>query len=139
MQEEEGLMFLIVDDEPNMCWALENLLKKEAIVSKQAKLAEDALRLMESNRFTMAFLDLKLPDMDGLELARRIKSIDPAVRIVMVSGYSYRDDEPMRLSLEEGLICDFIAKPFLHADIIRTIKTYGYGKTPSWKTQESAP
>jgi CheY-like chemotaxis protein len=61
-----------VDDEPDMCWALEHLLNIQGFVTRKALSAQDALQLMEQHRFGRAFLDAKLPDMDGLELARRL-------------------------------------------------------------------
>ena len=52
-----------------MCWALEHLLNKRRVVTRKALSAQEALKLMEEHRFACAFLDAKLPDMDGLELA----------------------------------------------------------------------
>jgi DNA-binding NtrC family response regulator len=115
-------LFLIVDDEPDMCWLLEHLLTREAFSVKKASSGHEALKLMESNKFQLAFVDLKLDDIEGLELARRLKLCDPFLRIVMVSGFCYKDDPTVQRALAEGLICDFIPKPFLHTDIVRSIE-----------------
>lgn len=119
---EEPPLFLIVDDEPDMCWLLEHLLTREAFSVKKASSGLEAMKLMESNRFRLAFVDLKLDDIEGLELARRLKASDPSLRIVMVSGFCYKDDPTVQQALAEGLICDFIPKPFLHSDIVRSIE-----------------
>ena len=115
-------LFLIVDDEPDMCWALEYMLKKNGILSKRALSGQEAISLMESNRFRAAFLDAKLPDIEGLELARRLRDIDPVIYIVMISGYFYRDDNDVQNALAEGLIKGFIGKPFDHDEILKAIK-----------------
>jgi DNA-binding NtrC family response regulator len=115
-------LFLIVDDEPDMCWALEHILKKNAFLSKRALTGQEALNLMKVDRFRLAFLDAKLPDMEGLELARRIRKRDPAVPIVMISGYFYRDDDAVRKAVAEGLISSFIGKPFDHDTILKAIE-----------------
>jgi DNA-binding NtrC family response regulator len=115
-------VFIIVDDEPDMCWALENILKKRGWSSEHAFSAHDAMRLVESRRFDLAFVDAKLPDTDGIELARHIKMLDPAIRIVIISGFYYTDDPKVQKALEEGLICAFVAKPFFHDDILNAIK-----------------
>jgi len=115
-------VFLIVDDEPDMCWVLEEILRKKGFASKMALNGWEALTLIAPNRFRLVFLDAKLPDMDGLELARRIREVDPSIRIVLVSGYFYKDDIAVQKALEEGLICGFVAKPFLHDEILRAIK-----------------
>jgi DNA-binding NtrC family response regulator len=123
-------VFLIVDDEPDMCWALEHILETNGVRAKRALTAQEALTLLESERFPLVFLDAKLPDMEGLELARRIREMNPSVRIVMVSGYFYREDEAVQKALTEGLICGFIAKPFLHDEIRRVVETVR-GSPPS--------
>jgi DNA-binding NtrC family response regulator len=119
---DKDRLFLIVDDEPDMCWALEHLLKKEGYLSKRALNGEKAIRLVKRHRFKMAFLDAKLPDLDGLELAARIREKDPFVNIVMVSGYFYRDDRDVQQALAEGLISGFISKPFDHDEILKIIQ-----------------
>jgi DNA-binding NtrC family response regulator len=115
-------LFLIVDDEPDMCWALEHILKKRGLVSKKALTGKDALALMEVNRFRLAFVDAKLADIEGLELARRLRKIDSGIHIVMISGYFYRDDDAVQKAAAEGLINGFIGKPFDHDEILKAIE-----------------
>ena len=122
MSDEEQV-FLIVDDEPDMCLALENILKRNGFVSQRALDGRQALTLVRQIRFRLAFLDAKLPDIEGLELAKRIQEVDPSVRIVIVSGYFYRDDVGVQRALAEGLISGFIAKPFDHHEIIKTLES----------------
>jgi CheY-like chemotaxis protein len=120
---DPGELILIVDDEPDMCWALEHLLNKRGYVTRTALSAQKALKLMEEHRFACAFLDAKLPDMDGLELARRIQLIAPDIRILLVSGYFYRDDVSIQEAISRGVIIDLISKPFLQAEILRVLKS----------------
>lgn len=113
---------LIVDDDTDMCWALEHVLRRQGFISFQALSAQEALDLISQHRFSWALLDAKLPDMDGLELARRIRTIAPETRIVMVSGYFYRHDVAIQEAISQGLIVDFISKPFLQDEILEAIK-----------------
>ncbi|MBI5379575.1 MAG: response regulator [Nitrospirae bacterium] len=108
---------LIVDDEPDICWALTHILKGMGIVPVTTTSGREALRLARSQRFALAFVDAKLPDLDGLDLARRIREGDAAVRIVLVSGYFYRDDAEVRQAMAAGLITDFVSKPIPHEEI----------------------
>ena len=119
----KGEKLLIVDDEPDMCWALEHILEKNGFLTKKALNGSEALLLIESERFQLIFLDAKLPDIDGLELAKQIRKIDPDIRIIIVSGYFYQDDMVIQKALEEGLICGFIGKPFFHDEILKAVKT----------------
>jgi len=118
---EKQKEFLIVDDEPDICWAIENILKKIGLLSEKALNGREALQLVEQKRFRMAFLDAKLPDMEGLELARQIRKIDSGVRAVIVSGYFYKDDINIQNALKEDVICSFISKPFDHDEILKVI------------------
>jgi CheY-like chemotaxis protein len=119
---DESNLILIVDDEPDMGWALEHLLKNHEFVTRKALSAQEALNLMAQHRFACAFLDAKLPDMDGLELARRILEIAPGTRIIMVSGYFYRDDVSIQDAISQGLIRGFISKPFLQEEILKALQ-----------------
>jgi len=119
----KGEKFLIVDDEPDMCWVLEHILEKNGFLTKKALNSSEALSLIESERFRLVFLDAKLPDIDGLELAKQIRKTDPDIRIIIVSGYFYKDDVVILKALEEGLIYGFIGKPFFHDEILETVKT----------------
>ena len=114
--------YLIVDDEPDVCWVLEHLLAFKGLRSQTAQTAQAALDLMKTHRFQLAFLDVTLPDMNGLELAKRLRELDPSLRLVIVSGYISREAAPVVQALSGGLICVCISKPFLHEEIFRVIE-----------------
>jgi len=115
-------IFLIVDDEPDMCWALENILRKNGFLSKKASNGQEAIDLVKRHRFRLVFLDAKLPDREGFEVAKEIRELDPSVRIVIVSGYFYRDDVDIKDALAKDLISGFISKPFNNDEILKTIR-----------------
>ena len=115
-------LFLIVDDEPDMCWALAHILKENGFASKMALSGNEALTLVKQHRFKAVFLDAKLPDIEGLDLARRIHKINPTLPLVMISGYFYRNDGDVQQFLREGLISGFVAKPFFNDEIVKTVK-----------------
>lgn len=108
---------LIVDDEPDICWALAHLLGKDGFVTRTAQSGRKALRLFLTERFPAVLLDAKLPDVDGLELAQRMREIDREVYIVLVSGFFSGDDRVVREAQARGLVQHFISKPFRHEEI----------------------
>ncbi|KAF0249659.1 MAG: response regulator with CheY-like receiver AAA-type ATPase and DNA-binding domain [bacterium] len=122
--EDNKAFTLVVDDEIDMCWALENILKTNGLCLKSAVSGQEALQLIKLYHFQLAFLDAKLPDIDGLELARLIKIANPTIPIMMISGYFYKDDVMVQKALSEDLICGFISKPFLHSEIIKVLKRF---------------
>jgi len=122
--------YLIVDDEPDLCWALESLLTSKGLPCQTAQTAEAALDLMKEHRFQLAFLDVTLPDMNGLELARRLHKLDPLLPFVIVSGYLNNEGKAMAQAQAEGLICACVNKPFLHEEILAAIRDLADGGRP---------
>jgi DNA-binding NtrC family response regulator len=118
---EKQAPILVVDDEPEMCWILENIIRKTGLACMTALNAREAMALTKSNKFGMAFLDTKLPDIDGLELARKLRKTNAHLPIVIVSGYFYPDDPTIEGALQAGLIAAFVGKPFNHDEIVRII------------------
>jgi len=121
---EKQAPILVVDDEPEMCWILENIIRKTGLACMTALSAMEAIALTESNQFSMTFLDAKLPDIDGLELARKLRKTNAHLPIVIVSGYFYPDDPTIEGVLQEGLIAAFVGKPFDHDEIVSVITRY---------------
>ena len=123
MEDRKG-KFLIIDDEPDMGWALEHILKKNGGLARRALSGIEARAFIKSERFQLVFLDAKLPDIEGLELARQNREMDSELAIILVSGYFYKDDVAVQKALEERLICGFIAKPYSNDEIIMAIKRW---------------
>ncbi len=113
---------IIIDDEPDMLWAIENVLLKHGYVVRKAVNALEALSLLSEEKFDVALLDAKLPDMEGLELATKIKQSHPGISIIMISGYYYQDDDNMKKAMAADLISNFVAKPFDHAQLLALVK-----------------
>lgn len=108
---------LIVDDEPDMCWALARILHASGILSVTAASSQEALRLAREGPLRLAFVDAKLPDGEGLALVRCMREAAPGLRAVLISGYFYRDDTEVADALAAGIIDGFVSKPFRHDEI----------------------
>jgi DNA-binding NtrC family response regulator len=121
---EKQAPILVVDDEPEMCWILENIIRRTGLACMTALSAGEAIVLTKSNQFSMVFLDAKLPDIDGLELARKLRKTNDRLPIAIVSGYFYQDDPTIKAVLQEGLIAAFVGKPFDHDEIVNVITRY---------------
>jgi CheY-like chemotaxis protein len=116
-------LILVADDDPDICWALEHVVGGLGARCIRALDGQTAVQAARLNRLALVLLDAKLPDIDGLEAARQIRSVDPGVPIVLVSGYFYKDDPAIQAALAQGLICGFVEKPFLHASIVAAMET----------------
>jgi len=116
----EDPRILVVDDEPDMCWALDRILRTAGYAVSTATSASEALELVAKEEYAVAFVDAKLPDTDGLALAALIRRIHPNTVAVLISGYYDIEDELVTRGLEQGVFERFIAKPF-EAELIRVV------------------
>ena len=114
---------LIIDDDPDMLWVLESVLRCNNFDVSTACTGAEALAFDPETTFELALLDAKLPDMDGLDIARLIKASNPSTKIVMVSGYYYEHDDKIQEALSNHLITCFIPKPFSNSTILDAIRS----------------
>lgn len=78
---------LVIDDDPSMLELMEFQLQAEGYKATLAHTGEEGLKLAEAYRFDVVLADLQLPDLDGIEVIKRLKEISPASEIIMVSGH----------------------------------------------------
>lgn len=114
---------LVVDDEPDVCWALGRLLRGEGFAVEAVGSGSEALSRLNASVFHLVLVDAKLPDIDGVDLARRIRAETPcASPLVLVSGYFYSDDSLVQDCLRSGLFSAFVTKPFQHESLLQAIR-----------------
>ncbi len=70
---------------------------------------QKGLALFQANQYDLVLTDVMMPVMDGLEMARRIKALNPAVPVIVISAYS--DQESRQRAADAG-VDDFLVKPF---------------------------
>ncbi len=103
---------LVVDDDLDMCRVLEIALAGVGCVATTVSSAKRAIDVAAGHRFPVAFVDARLPDMDGWQLIEELRRINPAIRVVMISGYYFGDDVAIAEALRRSRIQGFLAKPF---------------------------
>ena len=79
---------LIVDDEIRLAEAFREQLTEEGMHVTVAHRAKEALSAMKRENFDVAVLDIKLPDMDGVELLLKLKQLEPTTEVIMLTGYA---------------------------------------------------
>ncbi len=103
------MRILIVDDETIVRDSLGAWFRQDGHAVDLAEGAKDALRLVSANRYDIAFLDIKMPGMDGLELQTRLATADPELTIVLMTAYA--SVETAVNAMKAGAY-DYIVKPF---------------------------
>jgi len=110
---------LIVDDNTDICLLLERFLSKQGYKTASVTRGEEALALLRKDSFELVICDFKLPDIDGLELLRRIKVLNPTTAVIIITGYS---DVRMAVQTVKHGAYDYVTKPLYPDEILYTIK-----------------
>jgi DNA-binding NtrC family response regulator len=108
---------LIVDDEEIILNVLKKAASEEGYEVFLAENGRDALQWIEKIDFDLVLLDLRLPDMDGIEVLRKIKKIDEEMLVIIMTGYSSVESAVEAIKIGAY---HYIKKPF-RADYIKLI------------------
>ncbi len=101
--------FLIVEDNVDMCQTLADVLKKEGHWVRTAYSGEEALSILNKQLIDLVLLDIKLPQMDGLEVLDGIKEVDPDLLVIMITAHG--TVETAVEAMKAGAY-DYLMKPF---------------------------
>jgi two-component system response regulator CpxR len=99
---------LLVDDESQFVEALAERLQLRGFEAFIANDGPAALDLLEKDRLKVVVLDLRMPEMDGLEVLQRIKKKWPTTQVIVATGHG--DEQDRRKCLELGAFA-FLSKP----------------------------
>lgn len=114
-----GEHILLVEDDERIGSSLLRALTGSGYDAAWAQTGSDALAHCRSRRPDIVLLDLGLPDLDGLDVCRRMQTADPSIDIVMLTA---RDEElDIVVGLDAGAV-DYIAKPFKLAELLARIR-----------------
>lgn len=113
---------LLVDDEPIIRRGIKSMtILSDIGIEKtfEASNVDSVFEILSKERMDIVFLDINMPDMDGLTLAGKIKSSYPKIGIVMITGYDYF--EYMQRAIRIG-VDDYLLKPVNKLDIEQVLK-----------------
>jgi len=110
---------LIVDDEEVMRDVLESLLVREGCRVRLAASGEEAIEAAEAESLDVAIVDVMLPDINGIEVLERLKSIDPELPVVMITAFGTAANT--REAFKRGAF-DFIEKPFKNDEVLVVLR-----------------
>lgn len=119
---------LIVDGEDSQRRALSAGLSVEGFEAVFAGSAPDALQILSSSPIDIAMIDLMMPELNGLELARQIRRAFPSVRVLLASAYhlSARQVERANCGAEA-----FVPKPYRVGELCRFLRAKANVLTPA--------
>jgi two-component system response regulator MprA len=118
MADASSSRLLIVDDDPELLRFLIEELSQQGLECEAASCGGDALLLLRQARFDLVLLDWTLPDFEGIEICRRLRSSGDTTPVLMLTAHDDVDDRVLALDLG---VDDYLTKPFelkeLHARV----------------------
>lgn len=100
---------LVVDDEPKICQILEQILSARGCAVRVAHDGLEGLAQFQKQPANVVITDIKMPKLNGLELLRELKHLDPLLNVVVITAYP--SIEGAVDAMKYGA-CDFLTKPF---------------------------
>lgn len=118
---------LIVDDEEHLAEALAHNLQFEGFSTTVAHDGEEGLRLARTIQFDLVILDIMMPELDGLEVCKRLRATGSRVPILFLTAKSADADRLLGLKVGAD---DYVAKPFLLEELI--LRIHGIFRRQEW-------
>lgn len=117
--DETIIDVLLIDDEKGYLNVLANRLSKRFVNAAKAFSGTEALRILRKKDFDVVVLDLKMEDLDGIEVLKIIKKMAPELPVIILTGHG------SQTAAEEGMAYgafDYLTKPCELTDLIDKIK-----------------
>jgi signal transduction histidine kinase len=115
--------FLIVDDDPGICETLSYIFQESGHSVAIASRGREAIDKAKQTAFNAALIDIKLPDMEGVELIPLLKKIHPDIEVIMITAYASLETAIRALN---DAVSAYITKPLHMDEVLPTVgKTLG--------------
>jgi DNA-binding NtrC family response regulator len=110
----EKAKIMIVDDQIGVLESFKEILKIKDFEVFGFQSGREAIDSMKTNKYDIAFIDLKMPEMDGIEVLKGIKENDATVEVVIVTAYA--SEESFANAITLGAM-EYLRKPFLMGEV----------------------
>jgi DNA-binding NtrC family response regulator len=117
--DTEAKRLLLVDDEVGYLEVLSKRLTHRGFSVTTASSGEEAIRELRSSEFDLAVVDLKMEDMDGIEVLKVLKKMDPALGVIILTGHG--SERAARDGIAHGAF-DYLIKPIGLDPLIERIR-----------------
>lgn len=111
---------LLVDDDGDILFHFENILKKEGYSVESASYGRDALKKIKDKKIDVAIIDIMLPDMRGDQLAKDLRKKEPSLKLIFITGFSYMDECINALDIG---INEILLKPISSDELLSSVKS----------------
>ena len=120
-------LILIVDDETGILTTLSQILVDEGYRTVTTTSGEEALHLFREQRPDVVFLDIWLPDWDGLETLQALRDVDPGAMVIMMSGHGTSETAVKAIKMGAH---DYLEKPLSYDRTVKAVEEALESKEP---------
>lgn len=113
--DEPKAKILCVDDEPVILDSFRKILVLDGYCVDTVENGSEALKLLQSNHYDFVFTDLRMPEMDGVEVTKAVKHIRPDIDVIIITGYAAVDTAVE--TMKYGAM-DYVEKPFTEDELL---------------------
>lgn len=113
---------LVIEDDLMFCKLLSNYLNKNGYRASQATDGTSAREQLNEGKFDLVLVDYRLPDTNGVDIARWIKENQEDTGVIMMSRSL---DDTVRTEAEEYGVTGFLSKPFNPSELLALLKNIG--------------
>lgn len=117
----KGKHILIADDNPVNVFVLKQFLHKWGATTAEATDGSQVLPLLRANRFDMVLMDIQMPEKDGLQASREIRSSGESWSNIPIIAITASHEEEVKVSIGESGMNDFVIKPFMPDELVAKI------------------
>ncbi len=126
---EERIRLLLVDDEASYVDVLANRMALRGVDVSKAYSGSEGIQILRRNDFDVAVLDLKMEDMDGIEVLKIFKKMDPDLMVIMLTGHG--SAQAASEGIAQGAF-DYLTKPCEFSELLGKVReAYRKGRSPS--------
>lgn len=118
MKAQMAKSVLVVDDEPGMRMALKTNFQRDGWIVDTACGSTEAKRKLESQHFPLLVTDVRMPDGDGLELMRSVRSSRPSMAVIVLTAFGSVHEAVRAM---RGGACDYLTKPVSFEELQSTV------------------
>jgi DNA-binding NtrC family response regulator len=119
MKTAEQSSILIIDDQESIRKSLKLALEREGYSVETAENGREAIRRSKEEFYNLALVDLRLPDMDGMELLTKMRETVPEMVKIIITGYPSQENAIEAVNRGAD---GYIVKPYTTEDLLRKIK-----------------
>jgi response regulator RpfG family c-di-GMP phosphodiesterase len=119
MRSPSKYTLLIVDDEPDVCDSVHDLLRREFRVLK-AHSGQEGFQVMQEEEVHIIMTDQRMPQVTGVELLTRVKARNPRAIRMLFTGYA--DLESIIAAINQGHVYHFLKKPWQPEELLEAVR-----------------